>query len=116
MQLWAGVKYGLGALSATLEELDGVLDKDYFDLLSGLGINKNITKAWRTLPTCFFGVGMLDLAMEVTIARINSFVQHFSTDSSITCVTLMTSMEYLQLELGCNTCPLSESYETFGAC
>jgi hypothetical protein len=113
MQLWAGVKYGLCALSATLEELDGVLDKDYFDLLSGLGINKNITKAWRTLPTCFFGVGLLDLAMEVTIARINSFVQHFSTDSIIG-VTLMTSMEYLQLELGCNTCPLSESYEHFG--
>lgn len=96
----SGVKYGLGAISGTVEELDQVLDKEYFDLLSGLGVNRNIAKAWRTLPTCFLGmIGLTDLTLETTVARINTFLQHFKSDGCIG-TALSASIEYLQLEIG----------------
>ena len=89
------------------------LDKEYFDLLSGLGVNQNIVKAWRTIPTCFPGVGLPDLMLETTIARINTFLQHFLLVGCIGTALSSASLKYLQLEIGTNKFPLMESYDDF---
>lgn len=107
----------MGAISANLDELEGALDKEYFNLLSCLGINKHIMKPLCTLPTGFLGFGLLDIAMEVTIANaishLNTFAQHFRMDGTIG-HSMKTLLEYLQLEIGSNKCLLVESYVEYG--
>ena len=57
-QLWAGLRYGIGALPARLKELEnkvtnkkesGLGTRDH-KILSMLGICQNITTEWRYLP------------------------------------------------------------------
>ena len=65
-QLWPGLKYGLGALPAKLEDLDskkkngkeyGLGTRDH-KILSRLGICRNINREWRYLPPSFGGMGV----------------------------------------------------------
>ena len=118
-QLWAKLRYGLGTNSssvATLEELeekDGALRKIYRGMLSYLGVNKNIKAEWRHLPSTFGGVGLRKLLAEVIIGRINLFVQHYRTPSTLG-RKLTISLEALQLEVGTNVCPLNTPFHPLG--
>ena len=55
---------------------------------------------------------LFDLTTETTIATLNSFLQHFSTSSSLG-ITLLASMEHLQMELGVQECPFNYDYNTW---
>ena len=81
--------------------------------LSHLGVNKNIRTGWRYLHSAFSGCGLLDLAEESTIAWLNTFLQHWGNPSP-TSIALRTSMECLQLEVGCRGCPLDEPFSFMG--
>ena len=111
-QLWAGLRYGLGASSASLNKLqDGLGSSDYY-LISSLGAVRSIAKEWRYLPAAFCGMGLFDLTTETTIATLNSFLQHYGTSSSFG-ITLLASMEHLQMELGVQECPFNYEYDTW---
>ena len=43
--------YGPSFLYASTDELETVMGKDYYNALPFLGFNRNITKAYRTLPS-----------------------------------------------------------------
>jgi hypothetical protein len=45
-KLWAGVRYGLAILATPLSILAGVLKKQNFQLLSFLGVNRNMKREW----------------------------------------------------------------------
>jgi hypothetical protein len=62
----------------------------------------------------FGGVGLLSSSTEATIARVNLFLQHWGMPSPIGQM-LQTSMEALQLEIGCVGCPLQEPFHPMGA-
>ena len=49
-QLWAGMRYGLGASSASMKELQEGLQSSDFYLISCLGVIRLIKKEWRYLP------------------------------------------------------------------
>ena len=52
-QLWSGLKYGLGASSATMKELrEGLGSPDYYLIIS-LGVVRIIKTEWRYLPAVF---------------------------------------------------------------
>ena len=112
-QLWAGMRYGLGACSAPLQELKDGLGSSDFYLLSSLGVVRTIKKEWRYLPAGFGGMGLEDLTAETAAATINSFLQHYQMDSAIG-VTLTAALENLQLELGVRDCPLHYDYKIWG--
>eukprot|EP00975_Prorocentrum_lima_P026077 5482751-Prorocentrum_lima.AAC.1 len=76
----------------------GLGSSDYY-LLSNLGVVRSITREWRYLPASFGGMELFDLTTEVTAATLNSFLQHFGTNTLIG-TTLQAALEYLQLELG----------------
>jgi sentrin-specific protease 1 len=112
-QLWSGLRYGLGACSASMTALSkGLGSSDYY-LLSNLGVVRSITREWRYLPASFGGMELFDLTTEVTAATLNSFLQHFGTNTLIG-TTLQAALEYLQLELGVEDCPLSYDFNTWG--
>ena len=68
LQLWAGVKYGLGVLSATMEEIEEGLGSADFYLLSKLDVVRSISKELRYIPSFYGGVGLFDLTCK-TIPR-----------------------------------------------
>ena len=90
LQLWASIKYGLGASSASMKELkEGLGSADYY-LLSKLGCVRSITKALRYMPSYLGGIGLFDLTTEVTGATLNSLLQHYGTKSPIDIVMKAT--------------------------
>jgi hypothetical protein len=114
LQLWSSVRYGLGTLSAPLAMLGELTTNFAFRALPYLGVNCNIRTEWRYMYNTFGGVGLLSLSTEAAIARVNLFLQHWGMPSPIGQM-LQTSMEGLQLEIGCVGCPLQEPFHPMGA-
>ena len=88
-QLWPKLKYGLGTNSSSVETLEeaedeqGPLRKLYYKMLPFLGVNRHIKAQWRHLHSTFGGVGLRKILTEVVIARINMFLQHYRTPSTL---------------------------------
>ena len=112
-QLWPRLRYGLGTLTNELAAGQQCLDYVDFKMLSFLGVNRNIRKGWRRLPHTFGGVGLLDLTIEQHICRINLFCQHYGSPSTIG-LKLVTSIHWLQMQLGCQGNPLLLDYSLWG--
>ena len=112
-QLWSGLRYGLGACSASLPALrSGLGSADYY-ILSNLGVVRSITREWRYLPATFGGMELFELPIETTAATISSFLQHYSTGSQID-IALTAAMQYLQLEIGVDRCPFEMDFTVWG--
>ena len=112
-KLWPGIRYGLATLGSSMADLDTVLQRQQFEVLPLLGINRNIRRRWRTIPHTFGGAGLFDLQVEQTIGWINIFLQHYGLDSTLA-RKFRASLEALQLELGCCGCPLDVNFTRFG--
>ncbi len=61
VQFWPRVGYGLCSSTATLEELENVLHRQYYQILPLEGVVRIITVASRTIDAGFFGVGLPNL-------------------------------------------------------
>ena len=85
IQLWPGLRYGLGILNAPLAQLWDTMTKYAFKVLSHLEVNWHICMGWQEQHPTFGGVGLLSLQMEVTISRIKLFQAHWgrTTNSGI---------------------------------
>ena len=112
-KLWPGLQYGLATLCTRLAEVAGVLDKQQFEVLPLLGVNRNIRKQWRMIPRAFGGIGLFSLTDEQTIGWLNMFNQHFGLDSVLG-KKFQASLEVLQLEIGCAGCPFDEDFGKLG--
>ena len=112
-QLWSSIKYGLGACSASLEDLETTLKRDDFYLISRLGVARNIPVPLRYMPSHFGGMDLNYLPTETTVAQINCLLQHYGTDTALG-DTLTAALEHLQVETGVEGCPLEYSYERCG--
>ena len=111
-KLWPGIRYGLSTLAMPLRTAQNILQKENFLILPLLGINRNVKREWRTLHRAFGGIGLLDLAVEHTICKINIFVQHYGAGTTVA-KKYGASLEALQLELGCLGNPLNEDYARY---
>ena len=112
-QLWSGLRYGLGTLTNSIEAANACLSNIDAQLLPLLGVNRNITTEWRTLPPAYGGVGLLSLSVEQLISRINIFSLHFG-EQTIIGQKLLCSLHLLQLQIGTNINPLTLPYEKWG--
>ena len=112
-QLWPGIRYGLGTLTNDMEEAETLFDKCDYTILSSLGVCRNIKTGWRRLHQTFGGVGLLHLPTEQLICRINLFLQHYHTSSTLS-KKLDASLRWMQLQLGTNKCPFELEYEVWG--
>ena len=110
-QLWPSLRYGLGTLTNDWAASSKCLASTEFKILPLIGVNRHIARPWRRLHQTFGGIGLLDLAVEQHICRMNMFCQHYGSQSTIG-KKLLASMHWLQLQLGCLGCPLLENYDT----
>ena len=112
-QLWPALRYGLGTLTNDWSSASDCLVSTEFKILPLLGVNRHINTSLRRIHQTFGGVGLLDLAVEQHICRINLFCQHYGSQSTIG-KKLLASTHWLQLQIGCTGCPLLEDYDTWG--
>ena len=111
-QLRAQLLYALGTLTNDLTAAEHCLQSVEFRLLPQLGVNRHIKTGWRRLHQTFGGVGLLDLPVEQLICRINIFMQHYGTPTTLG-HKLSTSLHWLQLQLGCLGSPFTLPYATW---
>ena len=112
-QLWPGLRYGLGTLTNCISEASRCLDGTDVQMLSFLGINKNVRKGLRRLPQTYGGFGLLSLPIEQHICRVNLFCQHFGSPSTIG-NKLLASVHWLKMQLGCGSNPLELDFRIWG--
>ena len=104
-QLWMSIRYGIGALPADSDEVEGFLQPQNRDMLPYLGVNRNIRTGWRCLHRSFLGIGLFNFEIELLIQRVNMFLQHFDSPYDLG-ITLRATLELVQLEAGLTECPL----------
>jgi hypothetical protein len=69
-QLFPKISYGLVAVSAPPKQLEKVFQTIYYKALPSLRVNRNITKAFHTLPYKFQGLGLLDPNIEIFALKL----------------------------------------------
>ena len=108
-QLWPGLRYGIGTMTNDIEEAEELTQKEDWAMLNILGIARTVTKGLRRLQPTFGGFGLVSLATEQLISRVNLLMQHYHTPSNIS-KKLDASMRYLQLQLGTAQNPFDLDY------
>ncbi len=112
-QLWPSISYGVATLATPRKEIEEILCKLKFKMLSCLGVNQLINTEWRRLPREFGGIGLYNLSIEQFISCMEVLLHHYGTGFT-TSKKLQASFEAMQLEIGCSGNPLIEDYSTLG--
>ncbi len=95
------------------QEATNVNSKTDYRMLNILGVARTVTTGLRTLHTTFGGFGLLSVATEQLICRINMLLQHHHTSTNLS-RKLEASLRYLQLQLGTPHNPLTLDYDKWG--
>jgi hypothetical protein len=96
LQLWPGLRYGLGTMTNDLEPAEDLLDSKDHKMLNMLSVLLNVTKGLRRLHTTFGGFGLLSLPTEQLISQVNMLMQHYHASTNLG-GKLDASLRYLQL-------------------
>jgi hypothetical protein len=99
LQLWPGLRYGLGTMTNDIEATDAIFDKDDYDIMPILGVARTVKRELRKLHTTFGGFGLFHLPTEQLICRLNLLLQHYHTSTALS-KKLDASFRFLQLQLG----------------
>ncbi len=52
-QLWPSIRYGMGTFATSKNDIEDLLHKQEFKMLSYLGVNQHVKREWRKLPREF---------------------------------------------------------------
>ena len=77
-QLYPAMKWGMVAVIMPVKTLDEKVGKLYCNMLPPLGVNKNIGKGWRTLPSKYQGLGLPNYTLGVLISKLNLLQKHWN--------------------------------------
>jgi hypothetical protein len=113
IQLWPGLRYGLGTITNDLEPAEDLLHAKDHNTLNVLGVLRNVTKVLRWLHTTFGGFGLLSLPTEQLVTRVNMLMQHYHASANPG-RKLDASLRYLQLQLGALHNLLTLDYAKWG--
>jgi hypothetical protein len=79
LQLWPGIRYGLGTMTNDLEITETIFDKADYETMPVLGVARTVKRELRKLHPTFGGFGLFHLPTEQLICRINMLLQHYHT-------------------------------------
>lgn len=114
IQLWTRVGFAIGCNTASMEELDTVLMKPYYNLLPLGGVIRSAPRDLRMLDIGFCGIGCPHPTIETLVEQLNKLAMHYGCSSAVG-VIMQTSMELFILELGLSsTSPFSFSFQKYG--
>jgi hypothetical protein len=112
VQIWPRIGYGLCSLTATLEELDRALPRQYYQILPlGRVVCMTLVRS-RTIDTGFFRVGPPHLGIEALISMSNKLLMPYGCQTA-TGRLMQSSYSLLLVKLGLSFNPLQESYSQF---
>ncbi len=112
-QLWPGVKYQLSTLANSTREIDGILHKLEFKILSFMEVNRHVKTEWRHIAQDFGRIGLFNWVIEQFIGWMETLLQHYGTGSTIA-KKIWASIELMRLEIGCTGNPLNEDFDLQG--
>ncbi len=83
LQLWPGIRYGLGMMTNNLEAMETIFDKADYETMPILWIACTVKRELRKLHTTFGGFGLFHLPKEQLICRINMLLQHYHKSTAL---------------------------------
>jgi hypothetical protein len=111
-QFWPRVGYSLCSSTATFDELEGALRKQYYQILPLGGIIRTAPLDSRMINTGFYCPGQPHPGVEALVAMSNKLLMHYGCRSALGDF-MKTSYGYFTLELGVSFQPFQVSYKQF---
>ena len=96
MQFWPRVGYSICSSTATYDELENALQKQYYQILPLGGIIRTAPQDSRMIDAGFFCPGLPHPGMEALIAMTNKLIMHYGC-RSVLGDFMKTSYGYLTL-------------------
>ncbi len=112
VQFWPRVGYSLCSSTATYDELENALQKQYYQILQLGGIIRTAPLDSRMVDAGFLCPGLPHLGVEALIAMTNKLLMHYGCRLALGDFMKM-SYSYLTLELGVSFQPLQALYSRF---
>ncbi len=113
LALQMGMQWGLVSVIMPPAKLEAMMGKLYYKCLPLLGVNRNITTLWRTLPEMFHGLGMPDFVILAFANKVFLLQQHWGFDGPA--AELMTfAYKAFMLEVGLYGNIFSLSFKSYG--
>jgi hypothetical protein len=113
VKFWPRIGYSLCSSTATFQELDESLQRQYYQMLLLFGVVWSTPVGSRSVDAGFCGVGLPHLGVEALIAMSNKLLMHYGCDTATGCF-MRISYSLLYLELGLLFQPIQESYQKYG--
>jgi hypothetical protein len=113
VQLPPRIGYGLCSSTATFQELEEALHRQYYQILPLGGIIWTMRVRSQSIDAGFFGVSLPHLGVEALIAMANKLLMHYGCHTA-TGRFMQTLYCLFYLELGLSFQPLQESYQKYG--
>ena len=111
-QLFPGMVWGLVAVIMRPQKLDDLIQSLYYKILPHLGVNRNITKPWRTLPERFQGLGLPNFVVVAFAAKVH-FIQCNWGFKEAASELMRYAFECHLIEVGLYGNPFAWDYKTF---
>ncbi len=105
VQFWPRVGYGLCSSTATIQELENALHRQYYQILPLGGVLRTTTVESRTIDAGFYGMGLPHLRIEALIAMTNKLIMHYGCNTA-TGKLMQTSYSLFYVEAGLSFHPL----------
>ena len=97
----------------TPKEVDDAFASWYYTILPALGVNRNISREWRTLPTRYQGLGLPQMSLEKLALSLQYLQRHWGRQTP-TGQILRSVFELIQLEVGLAGNFLLRDYQALG--
>ena len=110
--LYRKMNYGFSAIVVDPDLLDRTFQDVYRSALPSLGVNRNITKFFRTAPRRFGGLEMPQPSIDMLSQKLHLLQSEWSQPTA-TGNMLRQSLEVFQMELGLSSNPFTEDYEQY---
>lgn len=112
-QVYPSVSYGIVPPMASCRTVDDAFSSWYYTILPSLGVNRNITTEWRTLPVSYQGLGLPKMSIEKLAASLHYLQKHWGYPSTYG-RALRCAFELSQVEIGFEGNFLLRDYAVFG--
>ncbi len=112
VQFWPRIGYGLCSSTASFNELDRALHRQYYQILPLGGVIRTTMVESRTIDTGFYEVGLPHLGVEALIAMSNKLIMHYGCNTAMG-QFMKASYSLFLVEMGLSLQPLQELYEWY---
>ena len=112
-QFWPKVRYGLCGNTASFNQLEDCLQRQYWQIMPLVGIVRSAPKEIRQFDKGFYGYGCPHLGVKSLVEQLNKLLMHYRFRTNVG-LNMQLSLEVLTLEMGISSQSLQDSYKRYG--